>query len=106
MRAKRCFMLGLFTSDSSANGWMFFWRRISHFLVTRTCEKGVKNVCRSERHHHHGGGCGCGCGCGGGLKRRFFSREEKIAKLEGYLKDLKAEAESVEAKIRCLKDEK
>lgn len=47
-----------------------------------------------------------GCRCGGGFKRHFFSREEKIAKLESYLKDLKAEAEAVEAKIRCLKEEK
>lgn len=59
-------------------------------------------------HDHHGKAvsCGCGCGCGGGFKRRFFSRQEKIAKLEDYLKDLKAETEAVEAKIRCLKEEK
>lgn len=50
--------------------------------------------------------CGCGCGCGGGFSRRFFSRQEKITKLEGYLKDLRAETEAVEAKIKCLKEEK
>ncbi|HHW29616.1 MAG TPA: DUF5320 domain-containing protein [Syntrophomonadaceae bacterium] len=60
-------------------------------------------MCKSE-HHHHGGWCGCGCG--GGFKRRFFTREEKIAKLENYLKDLKAEMEAVEAKIKRLKEEK
>lgn len=59
-------------------------------------------MCKSD--HHLGGGCGCGCG--GGFKRRFYSREERIAKLESYLKDLNAEAEAVEAKIRCLKEEK
>lgn len=61
-------------------------------------------MCRSEHHYH--GGCGCGCGCGGGFNRRFFTREEKIAKLENYLKDLKAEMEAVEAKIKRLKEEK
>jgi len=60
-------------------------------------------MCKSE-HHHHGGWCGCGCG--GGFKRRFFTREEKNAMLENYLKDLKAEMEAVEAKIKRLKEEK
>ena len=57
-------------------------------------------MCKHE-HHHHGG-----CGCGGGFRRRFFTKEEKIAKLENYLKELKAEAAAVEAEIKRLKEEK
>ncbi|MFY9140104.1 MAG: hypothetical protein WBJ83_03865 [Thermacetogeniaceae bacterium] len=59
-------------------------------------------MCRSG-HYHHGG---CGCCCGGGFNRRFFTKEEKIAKLENYLKDLKAEMAAVEDKIKRLKEEK
>ncbi len=57
-------------------------------------------------HQHHGKEVSCGCGCGGDFKRRFFSRQDKIAKLEEYLRDLRAETEAVEAKISCLKEEK
>ncbi|MGB4505289.1 MAG: hypothetical protein WBI44_10420 [Syntrophaceticus sp.] len=56
-------------------------------------------------HDHHAKVGSCCCGCDGGFKRHFFSKQEKIAKLEDYLKDLKAETEAVEAKIRCLKEE-
>lgn len=49
--------------------------------------------------------CSCGCDCGT-INRRFFSREERIAKLEGYLKELQAETDAVEAKLRCIKEEK
>jgi hypothetical protein len=54
--------------------------------------------------HHHGKADSCGCGCG--FNRRFFSKQEKIAKMESYLKELKAETEAVEAKLACLKEEK
>ena len=77
---------------------------------------------RVERHHHyrHDGGCGCGhhgeqtehhhgewhCGCGCGswdsrmtFRRRFQTREERVAWLREYLKDLQAEAQAVEERI-------
>jgi hypothetical protein len=72
-------------------------------LITKRCEEGVKNVCCSD---HHVKVDSCSCGCGDGITRRFFSRKEKIAKLEEYLRDLRAETEAVEAKISCLKEDK
>lgn len=76
----------------------------------------------------HGGGAGKrmrivkeygACGCGGhgheghgrighgrggyGFRRQFESREEKAAKLEGYLADLKAEVIAVEEKLADLR---
>lgn len=55
-------------------------------------------------HGHHGpaGGCCCGptaCGPGFPFGRRFPTREERIAWLEEYLKDLQAEAKAVEERI-------
>ena len=62
---------------------------------------------------HHGGHCHCGCHQGGGMHhgshfasfghRRFISKEEVIAHLEEYLKQLKAEATGVEEHIADLK---
>ena len=37
------------------------------------------------------------------FRRRFFSREERIAGLEVYLNDLRAEAQAVEEKLVRLK---
>jgi hypothetical protein len=37
------------------------------------------------------------------LRRRFFSREERIAGLEVYLNDLRAEAQAVEEELVRLK---
>jgi hypothetical protein len=73
--------------------------------------------CQTENHHggrHHGGrrrghhGCDCGCGCGGHsrFERTFWTRDEKIARLEAYLGDLQAEAKAVEERITALKKEK
>jgi hypothetical protein len=67
-----------------------------------------------HRGHHHGDACGCGwgrtgrqhghacvCGCGtpfhGG--RRFWTKEEKIARLERYLESLEKEAQAVREQI-------
>jgi len=36
------------------------------------------------------------------LRRQFFTREERIASLEGYLKQLQAEAKGVEERIAAL----
>ena len=62
---------------------------------------------------YHGGDCCCGCGChrGGGMhhghgefmQRHFISKDEVIAKLEEYLKQLQAEAQGVEERIAELK---
>ncbi|MBM4430836.1 MAG: hypothetical protein FJ026_10910 [Chloroflexi bacterium] len=57
-------------------------------------------------HHGHGGGCCCGpmtWGTGFPFGRRFPTREERIAWLEEYLKDLLAEAKAVEEHIAELK---
>ena len=54
-----------------------------------------------HRQHHHGGSCGCGCQ--GHFPRRFRSRDEIIAELEGYLEDLRQEAVAVEERIAELK---
>jgi hypothetical protein len=60
-------------------------------------------------HHEHGGhhdGCRCRChhSHGGmGFHRHFISQEERIARLEDYLKQLQAEAKGVEEKIAELK---
>jgi hypothetical protein len=66
-----------------------------------------------EHHHrphhgHHGGRRGCGCGAkdwgaGPSFRRRFVTREERVAWLEQYLSDLRAEATAVEEQIAELK---
>ena len=66
---------------------------------------------QSECHGRHGQGrerdvtCGCGprAGCGSHSWRRFATREERVAALEGYLSDLKAEAQAVEERLAELK---
>ncbi|MFO7943645.1 MAG: hypothetical protein R6U51_05020 [Anaerolineales bacterium] len=69
--------------------------------------------------NHHGEGCSCrehhrsaDCCCGerrhhreGHFHRRYFTREEKIAELEGYLEDLQAEIQAVEERLADLKEE-
>lgn len=70
--------------------------------------------CGGHGHHgmygegHHHGGCGCGCHQhhgGTGFHRRFIPREEIIARLEEYLKQLQAEAKGVEERLAELKKE-
>ena len=53
-------------------------------------------------HRRHGGECGCGCE-GAPFRRHFITREEQIAWLEQYLKELQAEAKGVEERIAELK---
>ena len=64
--------------------------------------------------HHGGHACGCGdrhghgCCCGEGeqgqhFRRRFHTREERLASLEAYLKDLQAEVKAVEEQMAELK---
>ena len=56
---------------------------------------------------HHSGGCCCGMHHGHGefMQRRFISKEEVIAKLEEYLKQLQAEAKGVEERLTQLRKE-
>jgi len=66
-------------------------------------------MCGHGGHHgHHGpaGGCCCGptaWGPGFPFGRRFPTREERIAWLEEYMKDLQAEVKAVEERIAELK---
>ena len=87
---------------------------------------GRDDCCGEERHHrpHHEeqhdghGGCDEGrglwhdhCCCGGDIacgqdrhfRRRFQTREERVARLEEYLRDLQSEAKAVEERIAELK---
>ncbi len=65
----------------------------------------------NEGHGHHhacecGGGCQCGCECeccGGGFRRRYQTKAEQIAELEGYLAELKAEVQAVEERLADLR---
>jgi hypothetical protein len=61
-------------------------------------------MCCSHDHgrgvQHHGGYC---CSSYGHFHRRFLSKEEKVARLETYLQDLKTEAKVVEEQIKELK---
>jgi hypothetical protein len=52
---------------------------------------------RARSRHHHGDACGCGTPFHGG--RRFWTKEEKIARLEGYLESLEKEAQAVKEQI-------
>jgi hypothetical protein len=61
---------------------------------------------RLHRHSHRGrcrhAGRGEGRQVGAAFRRRFFSRGERIAGLELYLNDLRAEAKAVEEKLARL----
>ena len=53
-----------------------------------------------------GCGCRCSCSCEGGFKRRYQTKAEQTAELGEYLKDLKAEVQAVEEKLKDLKRKK
>ena len=62
-------------------------------------------MCQPSEHHHihhgyHGTGC---CSATGHPQRRFPTREEIIAQLEEYLKQLQAESKGVEERIAELR---
>ena len=64
----------------------------------QTCDctgKGSENSCE----------CGGGCNCEGGshFSRRYQTKEEQIAELENYLKDLKLEVQAVEERLTDLR---
>ena len=51
---------------------------------------------------HSEGGCECGCH-GVHFERRYQTKAEKIADLEGYLMDLKLEVQAVEEHLADLR---
>ncbi len=55
-----------------------------------------------HRSGHAHGGCCCHPGLG---ERRFWTKEEIIKELEGYLEQLRAEARGVEEEIARLKSQ-
>jgi hypothetical protein len=59
-----------------------------------------------SRECHCGSDCSCGedqCSCGSNFHRRFQTKQEQIAGLEAYLKELKLETQSVEEILADLK---
>lgn len=70
-------------------------------------------MCGHGMHHHHYEYCCCYgyCCCGEprprewalGFHRRFSTREERIARLEEYLKELQAELQAVQEYLAELK---
>ena len=64
----------------------------------------------AEMGMHHTGMCGCGGGMGMGMDknswRKFMGKDEKIAKLEEYLKQLQMEEKGVMEKIAEMKSMK
>ena len=74
-----------------------------HHKENCTCSGSGEQAFRSH-HQNSSGACACGCHADQRLAertfwRRFSSREERIAWLEQYLKDLRAEAQAVEERI-------
>ncbi len=66
--------------------------------------------CGSESHHsgghrgrHHSGSCGCGGHANFGPC--FWTKKEKITRLEEHLEDLQAEVKSIKERITALKEE-
>lgn len=67
------------------------------------CEHGRECCCGRGPHHaggHHGP---CAGGPGRHFRRHFYTREERLARLEEYLKDLQAEVKAVEELMAALK---
>lgn len=58
--------------------------------------------CRDRRHGDRSSRYGCCCSHG---FRRFYTKEERLARLEAYLKDLQDEAAAVRQFIDDLKKE-
>lgn len=63
-----------------------------------------------RQHGYHRWGhqdvCLCGCDDPGHFRPRFMTKKQRIANLEGNLKDLREEAKAVEAHIAQIKKEK
>ena len=53
----------------------------------------------------HPNACSCGCDDPEYFRPRFMTKEQRIAKLEAYLEDLRNEAKAVEEHIAQIKKE-
>jgi hypothetical protein len=85
--------------------------------VNQFSKKGIVNMCKNCEHHQdhdcdcegkcNETSCECGGGCGreGGshFHRQYQTKEEQIADLENYLKDLKLEVQAVEERLTDLR---
>jgi hypothetical protein len=68
------------------------------------CEHHQESACDCEKTPAEGCCCdeGCGCESGGYFQRQYQTREEQIARLEDYLKELKLEVQAVEEHLKDL----
>ncbi len=65
-------------------------------------------MCCEHKDHHggkHHGGCSCGCGGHSGFGPVFWTKEEKIARLDEHLQSLRDKAKAIEERIAALKAE-
>ena len=65
------------------------------------CQMENHRGCKCKGHHHNGS---CDCDNRSHFKRRFMTKEEKIAQFEQYLENLQLEAETVQEHIAVLKE--
>lgn len=68
------------------------------------CGESIENQCCCEE-GGRGVACSCGeccCGNGGNFQRRYKTKAEQIAELEGYLSELRLEVQAVEERLADL----
>lgn len=65
------------------------------------CQTKKHHGCEGKGHHHNGS---CDCDNRSHFKRRFVTKEEKVAQLEQYLEDLQKETQAVQEHIAVLKE--
>ena len=66
------------------------------------CQMENHHGCKGKGHHHGGS---CDCDNSSHFKRRYVTKEEKVAQLEKYLENLQLEAKAVQEHIEVLKGE-
>jgi len=66
-------------------------------------QRGHADCCEKERRHGRGHGCCCESEPSRHFHRCFHTREERLAWLEEYLKNLQAEVKAVEEQIAEIK---
>ncbi len=74
--------------------------------MCKNCEHHQDQACDCEgKCNDNSCECGGGCGCESGnhFPRRYQTKEEQIAELESYLKDLKLEVQAVEERLTDLR---
>ena len=78
------------------------WPNLAGALRHKRMETGHHHG-HSEEHRHHGNACGCGEHSHFGPD--FWTKEEKIAWLEGCLESLREEVEAVEERVAAIRGE-